>query len=243
MSDVLFANAQGHVIAVEEANLPALLQISLGGGASPFAGFTAMKSIITRVAMSHSPNVSLRHMVGNAVHISVFGDKIGPATVTGLSFGAHCDAAGNAQLGIEYVAAYYEENKASAQEDPVKLTVGTTSYKGYLMGFSADVADPKTNIWQFTLNMILVPPKPKWKKEPVHPADVQQPGTTPIKPPSSFPMTSPGTGSRSVFLPPASLTLDRGGSPEDYRYGLAAYNSPVGEGPRQPLTQGFTLHA
>jgi hypothetical protein len=242
MSNILFANSQGQMIAVEEAGAPALLQISLGGGASPFTGFTAMKSIITRVAMSQSPNVSLRHMVGNAVHISVFGDKIGPATITGLSAGAQCEAEGEAKLGIEHVAAYYEANKASAQEDPIKLTIGTTSYKGYLIGFSADVADPKTNIWQFTLNMVLVPKKPKWKEAEPETTPISTPAP-PTKPPSAFPPTGSPNDPLKSFPVPNSLSMDRAGGPQDYTFGVQSYGPSPTAGARQNLTQGFSLHA
>ena len=240
MANVLFPNAQGQVIAVEEAGLPSLLQISLGGGASPFTGYISMKAIITRIAMKHSPNVNLRHMVGNAVHISVFGDKIGPATVTGIAIGAPCGDSD--KLGIEHVAAYYESNKASAQEDPIKLTIGTTSYKGYLLGLSTDVADPKTNVWQFSLDLVIVPPRPKWKPAETTPISINEPAT-PVKPPSAFPPTGSPNDPLKQFTRLSSPTLDRGGAPVDYVLANTDYTSPATAGPRQSLTQGFTLHA
>lgn len=234
----VFSQQAGQV-AVIDTGLPALISIGLTGGNGDTINYRATKSIVTRVAFSGQPNVQFMHTVGGSVHIYVFGDRVGAATVSGLAFGAHCDQTN--KLGIESVKEFYEQNKVSAQRNPVSISLGKTVLRGVLIGINADVSDPKTNVWQFGLQIATVPPRPKWNAA----APDAGAGGRAIAAPARLSASSVRTPTGSAYYPvPTTTPADQGGA-------LAAgavYNLPAtidraafGAGPVTNLANGFTV--
>ena len=121
------------------------------------------RSIITRVTLSHQGNFQFLHTIGNDVYIYVFGDRIGQATISGLSMvgegspGSPCTVSG--QHGIEKVNDWYKENRVANKKAPIKLTIGKTQIDGFVTAFSADLVDPATRIIQYNLQMVVLPEK------------------------------------------------------------------------------------
>lgn len=138
--------------------------ISLGAievaGSNPFRGGEDVLSIITRVGVSAAGNFQFLHTIGNDVYLYVFGDRMGDITLHGLSFaGGTCGKGGEQQQhGFEALFSWYTKNRIAVQKEPAKVTIGRdTTFTGFIIGITADAADPKTRMIQFQLTLSLLP--------------------------------------------------------------------------------------
>ena len=112
-------------------------------------------SIITRVQLSHQGNYQFLHTIGNDVYVYVFGDRMGSITVSGLSM----QGCGVANHGIEYVMAWYRQNRIANRQIPVIISIGQASARGFVIGFSGDVVDPSVRLVQYGLQIATLPEK------------------------------------------------------------------------------------
>lgn len=153
MAVVVFSKAAGQVSSFVDPTLPARVTLRI----EDWGGFLGFKSIISRVTVSARGNFQFLHTLGGKVFVYVFGERIGQLGISGLSFDSICgDEAGT--LGIERVLNYYADNRIAARATPVKVTIGTaTTLSAYLVGITGDVVDPRSRIWQFNMDLALVP--------------------------------------------------------------------------------------
>lgn len=126
--------------------------------------FRAHRSIITRFTVAHQSNFQFLHTVGNEIYIYVFGDRVGQMTVSGLSFAADCginsSGVGSGSHGFEGVLKWYEENRVSAKQDPVKVMVGSgEAINGFVVGMTADVVDHNIRLMSWNLSLMVLPKK------------------------------------------------------------------------------------
>jgi hypothetical protein len=133
--------------------MPARTTLRLEG----WGGFSSFKSIITRVTVASQGNFQFLHTLGGNIFVYVFGDRIGQISISGLSFDTTCGQPGG-KIGIEHVIQYYNDNRIAGRKTPVKITIGvSTTLQGYIIGFQGDVVDPKSRIYQFTLQLAMPP--------------------------------------------------------------------------------------
>jgi len=156
---MLWSGTPGRVIGMPDPSVP---------GASRFV---AMKpdhtyenqiAIITRVTVSQQTNHQFLHTIGGLIFIYVFGDRIGSVIVQGLAFVEKCDeggGGGGGESGVDKVLKYYADNKLTAREDEMEVTIGKTPIRGFMTNMSIDVVDPKTRISQFQYQLTTVPDK------------------------------------------------------------------------------------
>lgn len=144
----------GNVVSFQDPTMPSTVMFRMEG----WEGFNKFKAIITTVSLSAAGNVQFQHSLGGNIYVYVFGDRIGTATVSGLAFEHPCDNS-EGTVGIEHVMNYYVENRVANRQTPIKLTIGSKrAIQGYLVSFNAQMLDPKTRIYQFTMQF-MVPPR------------------------------------------------------------------------------------
>ena len=154
MGVLMISSQLGQVHAVTNPAQPAQAFIRLDGQAT----YSVFKSIVTRVAVSSACNFQVRHTVGSDKFIYTFGDRIGRAFVTGLSFSSYCDEGDSSILGIQRVVAYYNSNRLALRAKPVLMTIGRNlTLRMYLAGIDIDVEDPAQQIWRYQLSFLEVP--------------------------------------------------------------------------------------
>lgn len=153
-----FSTAGGRVSYFEDPTLSGSVAFRMDN----WDGFVTFKSIITRIAISSACNYQVLHSLGGDSFIYVFGDRIGQVIISGLAFESTCDSP-KGELGLDFVRKYYHQNRLSARETPIKLTLGTSlTLKLYLGGLNTDVEDVGSKIWRFAMTMLEVPePLPK----------------------------------------------------------------------------------
>lgn len=162
---LIFEGNYGRVVKLEEGSgFSQINVVSL----DPRVDFDASKSIITRVTVSQAVNLQFLHTLGSHIYVYVFGDRIGDISLSGLSFASvDCGVLGTLgavlglqKHGIEYLLEWYAANKASAREEPVRVTIGAmTVFEGFVVTVSSDLVDPQTNIVQWGLNLKMLPPE------------------------------------------------------------------------------------
>lgn len=246
MALVVFSQEAGQVTAFADPSFPGQISLKLDG----WEGAARMKAIITRANLSAACNFQLMHALGGDAYLYVFGDRVGQSTLSGLAFETFCGE-GNGTIGIENVAKYYRQNRLSARETPIKITIGgSLAIKGYLAAINTDVEDAATRIWRFALSF-LEPPDvlPKRKKANNDAADGAPAGGDFVggEGGSSDPVDS-GESEGGTFpitiTDPGGLRTDSGGydpdagpSPLAAGSGYSAYNS----GPNSPTAFPFQV--
>ena len=151
----LFAANAGRVVALPD---PGAVGIVSGVDLEGWGGFPGFRAIITRVMIGQAGNYQLQHTFGSLVHVYIFGDRIGDVMISGLAFDRDCNALGGAPLGIEAVAAYYQANRIAGRPTPLKVAVGTSRPMNcLLLKMTADIVDAQTRMFQFNLQLALIP--------------------------------------------------------------------------------------
>lgn len=153
MAVTIFSKRAGLLAAFTDPTIPATTTLRV----EEWDGFGSFKSIITKVTVSAQGNFQFLHTLGGNIYIYVFGDRIGQATISGLAFDSTCDDE-NGTIGIERVIQYYQENRVASRAAPIKITIGTsTTVQGYLVGFNAEIGDPGSRVYNFSMQLMLVP--------------------------------------------------------------------------------------
>jgi hypothetical protein len=176
---ILFAGAPGRVVAIPDAAVVGVLPPLVTP--NPGITFSGRKSIITRIAVSQRGSFQFLHTLGGDIYIYVFGDRIGNMQLSGLSFAQDCTQPSATELqdnsdevqattaqvgaggddgqhGIEKMIAYYKSNRISSRSDPVTILLGKqTTLTAFITGSDADVADAKTYLVQWSLELAVVP--------------------------------------------------------------------------------------
>lgn len=236
---IVFSHQAGQVTTFADPAFPGQLSLKL----TNWGTARRMKAIITRANLSASCNFQLMHALGGDAYLYVFGDRVGQSTLSGLAFETFCEE-DQSNIGIEQVRKYYNENRLSAREMPLKITIGGgMSIKAYLAAFNADVEDAANRIWRFSLSFLEPPePLPKKKKVNEDEADGVLPddgaGVDDERPAQAGPVYS--LDERREL----STDTDAGGydpglsvDPMAAGSGYSAYNS----GPKLPSISGFNV--
>lgn len=153
MPDATFLSvAPGKVVALEAKTTVATVKLEA------FDNFSAMRAIITQVAVSEEVAAQFRNMLGGNIYVYVFGEKPGGLVVRGIAMESTCDSDDGDIAGIRKIKEYYDEQNVMTRKAPIKLTIGTDiTILAYLTGVQYAVADPKLRLWEFTLKMVTIP--------------------------------------------------------------------------------------
>ncbi len=146
---------RGHVAVLPQTGIAvgSIMQIDEWGG---FSGF---KAIFTQVQHSYSTNHAVQHMLGDRLHLYVFGDRVGVMELSGLAFFGNCS--GNDRTGVYHVQEYWRRNKLSRRAAPLRVTLDSMLvHEGFLCAFRCAMASTSNldqRICQFGLSLILTP--------------------------------------------------------------------------------------
>lgn len=145
----IFSESVGKVVAIEDGTVPADIKPPLDG-----LSFESQGAIVTRLAVSEQCAQKFSHTLGALINVYVFGDRMGSAAVSGLILSQKCEGEG----GPSKLRDFYLENRIAKKSEPLQITIGAeTTVEGFLIGWSLDTADPAAKIFQFDLQLALIP--------------------------------------------------------------------------------------
>ena len=154
---VIFKGNPGRVLAIKdpavESRIRPLVQ------PEPTIDIQGEKSIITNVVIAQQTNHQFLHTLGNDIFIYVFGDRVGQLSSQGFSFPETCEAGPGGEGGLELILNWYKRHKLSSQQEPVKIAIGQITFTGFVQGINTEVAEPKTWLTRFVLNIAIIPEK------------------------------------------------------------------------------------
>ncbi len=124
-----------------------------------WGGFSSFNSILTRCMVSSQGNFQFLHSFGGSIYTYSFGDKIGTIGLSGLAFQKRCgdDGGGGNMAGIKHALDFYNTNRIAKRESAMTVTFAGTALKGMLTSFNADVANAENMIFQFDMQLALIP--------------------------------------------------------------------------------------
>ena len=161
----IFTATQGTVMAIDATPTG-------GAGASLFKlqvdgaelGVDEISGIITAFSLTGESNVQFMHTLRDMIYISVFGDKIGSMSISGLLFlnsPAVCGPAGGgtgtAAGGVRPFMAKFYEIYVVNNVNPLKIALGDVTVTAFLTAFQVQMADPQFSLAQFTMQLAALP--------------------------------------------------------------------------------------
>jgi len=169
---LVLSNSPGRVVKIKDDVKVCQIKI-MDFGEKDNITFEKHESIVTRISVTEEVNKQLVHTVGNKTYLYVFGDRVGNLTIDGVAFAptCPCDEKNTANLspGFERILEWYNTNKASQRASPLTIVLGSnTVLKGFLVNFSLRVIDVPLRMFEWSMLLHTVPPKPS----PVPPAAI-----------------------------------------------------------------------
>jgi hypothetical protein len=119
-----------------------------------------VKAIVAGLSWKDGVNVQFTHTMGDEIYMNVFGNRMGTLTIEGVTFAAEGKSkkcVGNIH-GIQGVIDWYKENRVSANDTAIVVTVGGKEpISGYLVGASYQAKDPQNWTINYRLDIATVP--------------------------------------------------------------------------------------
>ena len=138
-------------------------------GKSPLGTFKEHRSILTSGSVEENVNVQFTHTMGNDIYLNVFGNRMGVATINGISFNSTGETGpdggtgcGGEAHGIIQIIQWYRDNRVSnpaAGRIIVEISNGGAAgvIDGFLVGASYRSNDPVNFTAEYTMNIATVP--------------------------------------------------------------------------------------
>lgn len=152
-----------------QSNLGRVVQVVPGGqrlqvdtfGMDPEIRYGSHKAIVTRVSVSAAVNLQILQTIGSGVFVSVFGDKPGQISLSGLAFGESCGQlvprADDTIHGLGLMLKHYGTHRAAKRRIPVQVALGGSAFQGILVGGDFALADAASNVGSWQLTIISLP--------------------------------------------------------------------------------------
>ena len=122
------------------------IQMNLDGATT--LGQGNAKAIVTQAAIGNAGNLQFLHTLNQTIYVYVFGDRIGDLRVSGLAFAEPCRTSGT---GMQLIYKAYKDNRVAKKGGPVLVHFGDDlPLRAFLVGMSLEVADPETNLGQWS---------------------------------------------------------------------------------------------
>jgi hypothetical protein len=137
-----------------------------------WGGYVPMKSIINGFQVRTQSGVQFMQSLSDFIYIYVFGERMAPVTISGVSFANVCERQDEAFTdpntgetvfspnyhGLEYVMSYYNAFRVSTTGAPVTIVLGlSTVLFGFLTDASIALSDVDTQMATFSLEFKAVP--------------------------------------------------------------------------------------
>ncbi len=139
----------------------------------PGFNYTRMQAIVQRSGLKFVPSYQATATLGNDIHLLSFGESMTPINLSGIIIDGTCDDGPQAfnfqddvngfgfnnSGGIQGVIEWWQRENLTRREEPVQLVVGDSySVRGYIADFAC-AASAQDKIWNFTMNILKVPPR------------------------------------------------------------------------------------
>ena len=162
---------QGGVLSDLTGGLIAPTSGLLGAGASG-------PVLINTYQGSSRVNFQVQYALGNLTYITAFGDQLTQMTVTGIALVSQCPLASTSvggvpvtvstgTPGLTQIMTYYEKNKLKPNpktgaypQISISWFDGTTSFKGFIVGFTSGIQDPRNYAVPFQMELVGMYDKP-----------------------------------------------------------------------------------
>ena len=159
-SITIFNSDVGSVVAIVDKSTQATATLNGPLSVEGWSGFSSFNSILTRCMVSSQGNFQFLHSFGGSIYAYSFGDKIGTIGLSGLAFQKRCgdlDGGIGGTVGIKKALEFYNTNRIAKRESAMTVTFAGTALKGMLTSFTADVANAENLIFQFDMQLALIP--------------------------------------------------------------------------------------
>lgn len=154
----LFATTPGNLVAIKSTR-PRMLKLSLGPTATPTLptdiGIVQGISLIGRV------QAQTQLALNSALHVTPFGDQPGQIQLNTI-LAPTCVGDSNSSSGDEHGAAidkfirYYNDRKLKpgSNLEPLYITIGSTTARGYLLGYQLNGQAQASQLYSGTLTFL-----------------------------------------------------------------------------------------
>ena len=123
--------------------------IKFNGGTKLIKG-----TIIQSITYGQQSLAQFQQSLDNVIYVYSFGEQMGQLTVNGLAFPRQCNTQIN---GIDELMNFYKQNRISNNLADIKISIGTGTIVGYLVGMSLNTFDPASGVQSFSLSIRTVP--------------------------------------------------------------------------------------
>lgn len=148
----LFLTKPGAVIAVDSPGVPVQFYMESWGD------YAAFKSVITSVRVQNQSGVQYLHTLSDLAFVYVFGERMAPVSISGISFASQCENIQQQNHGLEYAMGYYLNNRISSLGEPITMVLGlSTPIVGFLDSGSFELSDTSQLIGTWSFNFIAIP--------------------------------------------------------------------------------------
>ena len=116
--------------------------------------------IITSFVATGETNTQFMHTLRDVIYLTVFGDKIGSLSIGGYLFLNNpitCGPDKTDEVPLELFYDFFYNKYVVKKKEPLSIAVGSRVFKGFLLSFQIQMADPQFMLGQFTLQMALLP--------------------------------------------------------------------------------------
>ena len=144
----MFQNNAGRIAIVRGVGLPAVISVQ---------GFKPTMAMINHIAVSEGANVQIQPSLRRAIYVYSFGDKIGAVQVGGVAFISRGCPSGPSGDGTEDVFAFYAKNRVSRRLRHVNITLGQTTFAGFLTKISMQSQKAEHRFFRYSLEFAAVP--------------------------------------------------------------------------------------
>ena len=148
----IFSSTPGTVaVLTSDSALPGKISI---------AGVNETSFLYTGLQDTQEAEYTLQNSLQRAVYLYVFGDKTGQLDIHGRVLLLVCGASGTDE-GIKNMFALYASKRASAQNEPVVVSIGSETVSGFLVRMKVSTVtlaeDPAGFCYDFTLTLVTLP--------------------------------------------------------------------------------------
>jgi hypothetical protein len=153
----LFVSTPGQVAAFEMSATLGQVAIPAEIKDPPFIRSRPSPVIFNTVDWMQKTNQQFVTSLDGSVYIYVFGDQMGSVSIQGYAFDQLCQ---QDISGLQMVLDYYDENRASKRQLPIKIAIGEKVIQGFLTGVkvlaigSAGDPAPVLNRYELEINAL-----------------------------------------------------------------------------------------
>ena len=172
----IFSSQAGRVTAIDGDITPLLLEVGDDHvddePNSNWGGYGEFRAIITGFGVQQQGGFQFLHTLRDFIYVYVFGERIGQMSIEGIAFNANCEAGPDAIIeqasgkigpqyhGLEWVQAYYLDNRITERPDPITIVLGLdTPFYGFLTSLKFEVVDSpdKPFLGHFAMGFHVIP--------------------------------------------------------------------------------------